>query len=310
MYLSVLLRPVEPKLVKVPGEPAALALGPANVLCLRTTAGAVSCHDGKFGWSAVPGLGGVTALYGGEETFCALGGGQVTCWGRGRSEPTRLPDITDAVEVMSGRGSLWVRTAAGRLLRFGGDQDLDSRPEPGLLPASTEQIVGGLRFWCLREGTQRVACWAFSESLPPLPGALELAATRQQVCAIAPQRDVLCYAPLAAWSARHFPKDHCRRKSSDPDCGQPSRIADLSDAAQLVAGDRHLCARTRAGAVYCWEENAAVEHIPLPSRARSVHAGEHRFCALLEDSRVFCWGTAAASHPGEVLPSARTAVLP
>lgn len=310
MYLSVLLRPVEPKLVKVAGEPAALALGPANVLCLRTTAGAVSCHDGKFGWSAVPGLGGVTALYGGEETFCALGGGQVTCWGRGRSEPTRLPDITDAVEVMSGRGSLWVRTAAGRLLRFGGDQDLDSRPEPGLLPASTEQIVGGLRFWCMREGTQRIACWAFSESLPPLPGALELAATREQVCAILPQRDVLCYQPLAAWSAQRFPPNHCRPGGSDPACGQPARIADLSDAAQLAAGDKHLCARTRAGAVYCWGKSAAVEKVPLPGRARSVHAGENRFCALLEDFRVFCWGTAAGSRPDEVLPSARIAVLP
>lgn len=308
--ISLLLRPVIPTLVKVPGEPAALALGPADLLCLRTTTGAVSCHDGRFGWSAVPGLGGVTALYGGEQTLCALGGGQVTCWGRGRSEPTPLPDITDAVEVMSGRSSLWVRTAAGRLLRFGGDQDLDSRPEPGLLPPTTEQLVGGLRFWCWREGTRKVRCLAFSDPLPELPGALELAATREQVCAILPTRDVLCYEPLAAWSAQRFPPAHCRRDGSDPACGQPTPIAHLGDAAQLAAADQHLCARTRAGAVHCWGKSAAVERVPLPGRARSVHAGEHRFCALIEDARVFCWGTAAAARPDEILPAAGTAVLP
>lgn len=49
--IATVLRPVEPVLVKVSGAPTTLALGPKQALCLLTTAGEVSCHDGLHGWS-------------------------------------------------------------------------------------------------------------------------------------------------------------------------------------------------------------------------------------------------------------------
>jgi len=308
--IATLLRPVEPVLVKVSGAPTTLALGPKQALCLLTTAGEVSCHDGLHGWSKMADLHGVSALYGGPECHCALGSGQVHCWGLGRAEPTRLEGIRDAVEVVPGQHSLWLRMVSGELTRFGDEHNLDIRPELGPLPASTQQLVGGSRFWCWRDGTQRVACQALDVRLPSLPGALALAATEQQVCAILPNHEVLCYVPLEAWSATRFPPAHCPSKDDDPSCGEPVRVPNLRDAVQLTAGYKHLCARTQTGEVYCWEKLDAVERIPLPAQARFVQASERRSCALLEDLRVFCWHSEHGVPVSEVLPSAKSAVLP
>ncbi|MBL9005782.1 MAG: hypothetical protein JNJ46_16110 [Myxococcales bacterium] len=211
---------------------------------------------------------------------------------------------------MPGQHSLWVRMMSGELARFGDEHNHDSRHELGPLPASTQQLVGGSSFWCWRDGTQRVTCQAFDVRLPSLPRALALAATEQQVCAILPNQEVLCYVPLEAWSATRFPPAHCPSKGGDPSCGEPVRVPTLRDAVQLTAGYKHLCARTQTGQVYCWEKLDAVERIPLPAQARFVQASERRSCALLEDLRVFCWHSEHGVPVSEVLPSAKSAVLP
>lgn len=75
----------------------------------------------------------------------------------------------------------------------------------------------------------------------------------------------------------------------------------LSD---VVSGENHSCALTRAGAVYCWGRNFhgqvgngtilyspdPVQVVGLASDVRAIAAGTYHSCALLTGGQVKCWG--------------------
>lgn len=105
----------------------------------------------------------------------------------------------------------------------------------------------------------------------------------------------------------------------------PVRVVDLPPVAQIAAAgftfrtpEGSSCARTEAGAVWCWGNNefgqvgdgmtepvvrpVVVDGLPL---ARHVTVGFRRNCALTTARRVFCWGdngTGAPTTPTESIP--------
>lgn len=80
-------------------------------------------------------------------------------------------------------------------------------------------------------------------------------------------------------------------------------VQGLRDVVQVSAGEAHVCARSRDGAVWCWgnngygqlgdgttvERNVAVRVERLPE-AVSIVTGAFFTCALVRDGRVLCWG--------------------
>ncbi|AKV00163.1 hypothetical protein AKJ09_06826 [Labilithrix luteola] len=67
-------------------------------------------------------------------------------------------------------------------------------------------------------------------------------------------------------------------------------------AVELVAGERHFCARMKDGTARCWGDNAKGAlgfddaGAPAVSNVKQLSAAGATTCALLDDGRVQCWG--------------------
>ena len=83
----------------------------------------------------------------------------------------------------------------------------------------------------------------------------------------------------------------------------PELVKNLPAVAQLALGKKHSCARTDAGAVYCWGSNAEGQggHTTTPDSATprrveelpaavDIVAGDAFTCARLANDDAWCWG--------------------
>jgi alpha-tubulin suppressor-like RCC1 family protein len=88
----------------------------------------------------------------------------------------------------------------------------------------------------------------------------------------------------------------------------PAEVPGLSEVVQISVGERHSCARTRAGIMLCWGDGSYGElgtgdrenrdrptTVPLPCEAAYIEAGGFASCSVCGDGRVLCWGDGGAS---------------
>ena len=88
-----------------------------------------------------------------------------------------------------------------------------------------------------------------------------------------------------------------------PGSAEPRAVAGLpADVVQVDAGRAHFCARTAAGAVWCWGRNTERQlgrddavvsppaQLALPGAAVDIALGNYHTCVLLETGRVLCAG--------------------
>ncbi|MCY1007974.1 hypothetical protein OV079_20920 [Nannocystis pusilla] len=261
-----------------------LALTPACADRGREPAGtppAVGDRDGDEITAAGPTL----AL--GVGHTCALQRGEVYCWGYGahgqlglgdrrdRSEPTRVPGLTDVVALAAGTWHTCALRRGGDVLCWGdgslgqlGDGALGTRPRPS--------PVAGLR-------------------------ARAIAAGGSHTCAIDHVRKVLC------WGSNY-------RGESGPGqaaLARPTAVPGVPAADAVVLGDSYACARA-GGDVTCWgadplrdgHDTAAAELPALAGAVRLAAGGDH-LCAVGRDGHVLCIGTGSEGQLGDGRPPTR-----
>lgn len=98
----------------------------------------------------------------------------------------------------------------------------------------------------------------------------------------------------------------------------PTRVAGLSDVAEIGADGDRTCARTRGGDVYCWGDSefgkAGDGRLPdnsgrektkpgsaILTGATSLAVGSVHACSLVKDGRLSCWGQNLSGATGQPL---------
>lgn len=130
--------------------------------------------------------------------------------------------------------------------------------------------------------------------VPGLTGVVSLEAGRFHVCALMPDSSVKC------WGQNSYGQVGTGVISATELA--PVTVASLPSAAEIDLGSHHSCARTNAGAVYCWGNNSegqkgaatATPGVPkqvtgIASGATAITTGWLHTCAVVSGA-LQCWG--------------------
>ncbi len=150
----------------------------------------------------------------------------------------------------------------------------------------------GEHFACALLESGDVRCWGNGNPKPTsigLSGLTALGVGPEHACA-ARHDGVWC------WGGN---RDGKLGDGTTTDRATPVKISTLADIVELVAAEHMTCARTAAGAVYCWGNADCVGHrtgssltpgrVALPPATRLV-AGDATTCAFLDHAPPRCWG--------------------
>lgn len=288
---------------------------------------------------------GVTQLAVGSTHACARSSdGGVRCWGwndAGQLGDGTLADSLTPV-LVSGPPGGFLRVKAGHLhtcaqktsggLACWGDNTHGQLGTGTTVPATTPQDVVGLvgdvvsfdvgyDHTCAVLADRTVRCWGGNRSgqlgngtadapaLSPVdtPGlaATSMTAGRVHSCAVRTDGAALCWGDNASGQLGIGSLDAA---------AVPSVVSALPVAAiRVSARDRHTCAVTAGGALYCWGANrqgqlgtgsTTSSQVPvgvtgLASGATAVAAGGEHTCAVV-DGAAKCWGSNGEAQLGRV----------
>ncbi|MFU8805155.1 MAG: RCC1 domain-containing protein, partial [Bradymonadaceae bacterium] len=173
-----------------------------------------------------------------------------------------------------------------------------------------EAVASGGSQTCARHEDKRVLCWGedlvetsrglYDEEhlieIPDFEGAVELSAGADHVCARFDDGAVRCLGGLPVHGPQGMMVPH-------PPHDKTFAIEGFEDVVQLASGDGFVCARSRAGTVYCMGRNEDGQLGDGTDRASTravevdgldgvvdIGAGRAHACAVVESGAVFCWG--------------------
>ncbi len=238
----------------------------------------------------VEGLGKATAIATGEEHSCALVNTQVWCWGSNMSgqlgigsklvkfklKPTKVGALFGMGALAAGAAHTCAIAAAGKVWCWGNnDKGQLGRGLPGGI-GTAPKAVAGLT-------------------------AKAITAGMRHTCALDTKGAVWC------WGDRTFGALGDGKTSLIP-WAKPLKIAKSFGLVEIVAGDRHTCARNGLGGVMCWGENMAGQvgvkvslktlTVPTPvtvkaaAGAAQLALGGRHSCIRKANGSVWCWGAA------------------
>ena len=267
--------------------------------------------------------------------------GTVVCWGSsegglgtGRpsssSRPVVVEGVRDAIGIGVGRRFVCVVHTNKGVSCFGagtygalGNGSYDDATHPVRIEGLTGvvEVRAGSAFACARHETGKVSCWGSNgegtlgdgttdpRSTPaPVVGladAIDLDAYDTNVCAVRRNGRVVC------WGDRRYGAIGDERAERGP-VSRPTEVVGVENAVEVTVGTSSACARTAAGATFCWGGNLfgqagvgdgnlreIVRAVPIFTDAPEVAAlgartglacGRHFCCALHGTNRVSCAG--------------------
>jgi alpha-tubulin suppressor-like RCC1 family protein len=219
----------------------------------------------------VPGLEGVSAIFAGAYTVCAVVlGSALWCWGPDQAEnpystrvgntvPTRVPGLSDVVQVAPALSHTCALTGAGDVFCWGsnyfgelGDGTLENRRAPVKVAgvSGARAIATGMELSCALLENGSVMCWGMNDK-----GQLGRG-----------EADALVHP-------------------------EPGEVTALSGAVAAIAASANaesVCALGEGGGVTCWGE--PIEGAPVGSAATALAVGWKHACVLAGDGEVRCWG--------------------
>jgi alpha-tubulin suppressor-like RCC1 family protein len=263
----------------------------------------------------------VSIAHGGASRCAGLASDEIVCWGHSLGGTTDeilvpLPPAKgiDAAQVSVGRHHTCITRANGdvgcwgpvQLVTMAGDYSpsgytyMAGQPIAGLHQMA--EVAAGDGFVCGRTRAGEIFCFGRNDKgqlgdgprvedrqLPtPVEGILDavsIVAAPAYACALRAGGEVRCWGdhPL---SGRLGTK--------------PAAVPELAGAAEIAAGDRHLCGRLSSGRVACVGGKAYLD----PEAARDavqLAAGAVHTCARMKSGHVACWGASgSAATPGDL----------
>ena len=234
---------------------------------------------------------GARSLACGAWHCCALhSDGAVSCWrigAQGEAVITSSISLREVTAIASGGDTTCALTRSGAVSCWQAHDE--TRAEPFTLPRGVRGVEGarqlavGPTHTCALRGDGAVYCWGRNADGQLGPGAPRNA--RRVFDAVA--------------------------------------VPGVPEAVEVAVGDRHSCARTASGEVWCWGSNASGQagigpYAGVPSALRvqgvmgavSLSAGPSHTCAVLSDRSVECWGDNRTNAVGEIRPSVASSPVP
>ena len=334
---------------EIPGvvDAVDVALGDAGV-CVLHVCGRVSC--GSLPWirgedrerppelTPIGGLDDARAIAMGSYSVashyvrtCALrANGRVSCVvSGGVAAPAEPLGMKDGFVAIGGGQGICALDAAGRascfsptlLSREAGEREM---PDEVTLDSPVSIAHGG-GFRCAGLASGKIACWgrslggdtgAIAQPLPPgkETDVAHVSTGRHHTCMTRANGDVGCWGPMQLTTvAGNFSPNGYSYLGGRP-------VAGLHLMAETAAGDGFVCARTRAGEIFCFGRNdkgqlgdgPRVEDRPLPTPvdgltgAAALVAAPAYACALRAGAEVRCWG----AHPLSERLGTKPAAIP
>ena len=235
---------------------------------------------------------------------CANEGAHLYCWGqnsdgeigdgtlknansrkpvKGLAPPAAvgLGQLATCTCDLSGNAWCWGRNVEGEL---GIGSASTNSTVPVQFPGITDclQITGGANHTCLLHGDGTVSCWGNNDS-----GQAGQPTSANGSCSESSGMTVPCIAA-------------------------PARVAGLTNASQIVAGEKYTCALNSDMTVACWGDNsagqlgdgtntsratvAAVKN--LASDVVELSAGRWDVCARHQSGSISCWGSNSSGQLG------------
>ncbi|RYZ08855.1 MAG: hypothetical protein EOO73_06040 [Myxococcales bacterium] len=291
----------------------------------RDCADSPACTESAFGFG-----GGVGNWHGCVKSST----GTVSCWGRnnlcqlgfngGGATPAAAAGVTTATSVRLGSYNTCALETGGKVQCWGsstngalgdggvftGDCTKVAQNVVGL-SSGVDQLTVGAGHACARTAGS-VKCWGLNNtgqlgansaqvthntpvSVVGLSTATQVEGGSQNTCAVLANGTVQC------WGRNH------RGQLGNGTTGNPSSVpvtvSGLTNVAQVAVGQDWACARTYAGTVSCWGDNAfgqvgngttgGTRPSPVPatiSNVISIAAGAYHACAITQGGTVSCWG--------------------
>lgn len=285
---------------------------------------------------------GVSDVRVGGNHVCALTvGGGVRCWGRNTEgqlgdgsfgvalTPTTVSNLTGAAKIAAGGFHACSVSPAGGLKCWGSNSqgtmaNGTTSPVPQTSPLDISSVAGpigtvalGLAHSCVTTTSNQLQCWGGNGSgqvgdgttvartapvaVTGLATASSASGAYSHSCAVTTTGGAKC------WGAGQFGQLGVGGPGW-PSAGVAYTATDVfgltSGVSEVATGGNRSCARTVAGALKCWGDNAAgglgdgtttpanapVDVQGLSSGVTSVVVGSSATCALLTGGAVKCWG--------------------